>query len=63
MYLYPFSLAWVFEPWIHALVRDYQEVFIDDIITLSPKREVEFTIDVIPGEGSVSKAPYRMSVI
>ena len=34
--------------------------FPNDIAGLSPKREVEFTIELIPGTESISIPPYRM---
>ena len=36
-------------------------MFRKDIVNLPPKREVEFSIDLIPGTGPLSFAPYRMS--
>ena len=42
-----------------TVVRDFPEVFLDDIESLPPEREVEFLIELIPGAGPVSKAPYR----
>ncbi|MCI25031.1 cellular nucleic acid-binding protein, partial [Trifolium medium] len=35
----------------------------DDIAYLLPEREVEFTIDLVPGTSPVSMAPYRMSAL
>ncbi|MCI00567.1 RNA-directed DNA polymerase (Reverse transcriptase), partial [Trifolium medium] len=43
------------------VVRDFPEVFPDDIPDVPPEREVEFTIDLVPGTKPVSMAPYRMS--
>ncbi|WJZ84253.1 hypothetical protein VitviT2T_003866 [Vitis vinifera] len=43
------------------IVRDYLDVFLEDLPGLPPEREVEFTIDVAPGTTSISKAPYRMA--
>ncbi|XP_028754094.1 uncharacterized protein LOC114713594 [Neltuma alba] len=43
------------------VVREFPEVFPDDISGLPPEREVEFAIDIIPGAGPISKAPYRMA--
>ncbi|RVW62435.1 hypothetical protein CK203_064199 [Vitis vinifera] len=43
------------------IVRDYPDVFPEDLPGLPPEREVEFTIDVAPGTTSISKAPYRMA--
>ena len=36
-------------------------MFLDDIESLLPEREVEFSIELILGAGLVSKAPYRMA--
>ena len=36
-------------------------MFPNDIVNLPPEREVEFSIDLIPGTGPLSFAPYRMS--
>ncbi|RVW75772.1 Retrovirus-related Pol polyprotein from transposon 17.6 [Vitis vinifera] len=43
------------------IVRDYPDVFPEDLPGLPPEREVEFTIDVAPRTTSISKAPYRMA--
>ncbi|XP_073137715.1 uncharacterized protein [Henckelia pumila] len=40
------------------VVRDFPEVFPDDIAGLPPAREVEFGIELMPGAQPVSKAPY-----
>ena len=43
------------------LVCDFLEVFPDEIPDVLPEREVEFSIDLVPGTKPVSMAPYRMS--
>ena len=43
------------------VVREFPNVFPDDIEGLPPKREVEFTIDLIPGTEPISISPYRMA--
>ncbi|XP_073057206.1 uncharacterized protein [Primulina eburnea] len=43
------------------IVRDYPDVFADDVSGLPPDREVEFVIDIVPGTTPISKAPYRMA--
>ena len=43
------------------IVRDFPDVFPEDIESLPPEREVEFSIELIPGAGPVSKARYRMA--
>nr|GEY01088.1 hypothetical protein [Tanacetum cinerariifolium] len=42
-------------------VRDFPEVFSDDMIGLPPVREIEFHIDLIPGALPVVKSPYRLA--
>ncbi|XP_058782794.1 uncharacterized protein LOC131657399 [Vicia villosa] len=43
------------------VVREFLEVFPDEILDVLPGREVEFDIDLVPGIRPVSMAPYRMS--
>ncbi|XP_076907112.1 uncharacterized protein LOC143563464 [Bidens hawaiensis] len=43
------------------IVRDFPDVFPDDIVGLPPIRQVEFRIDFIPGANPVAKAPYRLA--
>ena len=42
------------------IVRDFPEVFLEDISDLPSEREVKFTIYLIPGTSLVWMAPYRM---
>ncbi|GJU71437.1 putative reverse transcriptase domain-containing protein [Tanacetum coccineum] len=42
-------------------VRDFPEVFLDDLTGLPPVREIEFRIDLIPGALPVVKSPYRLA--
>ena len=42
------------------VVREFPEVFPEDIFGLPPKREIEISIDLVPGVGPISIAPYRM---
>ena len=43
-------------------MREFKEFFLDEIPHLPPaKREIEFSIDLVPGATPVSRAPYRMS--
>jgi len=44
-----------------AVVREYSDVFSDDLPGLPSDREVEFSIDLLPETGPISKAPYRMA--
>ena len=43
------------------VVREFPDVFLDDIAGLPPDREVEFTIDLIPRTEPISIPPYRMA--
>ncbi|GJT51621.1 putative reverse transcriptase domain-containing protein [Tanacetum coccineum] len=43
------------------IVRDFPEVFPEDLPGLPPTRQVEFQIDLIPGAALVARAPYRSS--
>ena len=43
------------------IVKEFPDVFSDDISGLPPDREVEFTIDLIPGTEPISIPPYRMA--
>ena len=40
---------------------EYANVFLDEIPELLPSRDVDFTIDLIPGAGPISMAPYQMA--
>ena len=43
------------------VVCNFPDVFRDEILDVPPEREVEFSIDLVPGTKPVSMAPYRMS--
>jgi hypothetical protein len=43
------------------IVQEFSDVFPEDVSDVPPEREVEFTIDLVPGTSPVSMAPYRMS--
>ena len=43
------------------IVKEFPDVFPDDISCLPPDREVEFTIDLIPRTEPISIPPYRMA--
>ena len=45
------------------IVKEFLDVFPDDISGLPPDREVEFTIDLIPGTELISIPPYRMDPV
>jgi len=43
------------------VVQEFPEVFPDNITDLPPEREVEFSIDLVPGTSPISMAPYQIS--
>ncbi|GJW78327.1 reverse transcriptase domain-containing protein [Tanacetum coccineum] len=43
------------------IVREFPEVFPEDLPGLPPVRQVEFQIDLIPGAAPVARAPYRLA--
>ncbi|KAL2248214.1 UNVERIFIED_CONTAM: Retrovirus-related Pol polyprotein from transposon opus [Sesamum indicum] len=45
------------------VVRDFPEVFPDDLPGLPPHREVDFAIETLPGVAPISIAPYRMAPV
>nr|GFD23922.1 putative reverse transcriptase domain-containing protein [Tanacetum cinerariifolium] len=52
-------------PSIHdqPIVFEFPDVFPDEHPGIPPVCEVEFSIELIPGEEPISKAPYRMAPI
>ncbi|GKA31865.1 putative reverse transcriptase domain-containing protein [Tanacetum coccineum] len=43
------------------IVRDFPEVFLEDLPGIPPARQVEFQIDLVPGAAPVARAPYRLA--
>ncbi|GKA93457.1 hypothetical protein Tco_0815443 [Tanacetum coccineum] len=46
-----------------SVVREFADVFPDELPGLPPAREIEFGIELIPGAEPISKAPYRMAPV
>ncbi|XP_061346468.1 uncharacterized protein LOC133292110 [Gastrolobium bilobum] len=44
-----------------SVVKEFVEVFPNEIPEFSPEREIEFSIDMLSSVGPISLAPYRMS--
>nr|GEX62342.1 zinc finger, CCHC-type, retrotransposon Gag domain protein [Tanacetum cinerariifolium] len=44
-----------------VVVRDFPEVFLDNLSGSSPVREIEFRIELIPGATPIAKSPYRLA--
>ncbi|KAL5543368.1 hypothetical protein UlMin_007152 [Ulmus minor] len=43
------------------IVRDFVDVFPEELPGLPPDREIQFEIELLPGTAPISKAPYRMA--
>ena len=46
----------------YPILQQFQDVFPEEITEFPPHREVEFSIDLVPGADPSSKSPYRMSI-
>ena len=44
----------------HVVLEDFQDVF-KEVPGLPPKRDIDFSINLMPRVAPVSKTPYRMS--
>ena len=44
------------------IVREYPDVFPEELPGMPPHRDIEFIIDLIPGAGPIAKRPYKMDV-
>ncbi|GJX56851.1 putative reverse transcriptase domain-containing protein [Tanacetum coccineum] len=43
------------------IIRDFKDIFPDDLSGLPPQRQIEFHIDLIPGAMPIAKSPYRLA--
>nr|GEY78599.1 reverse transcriptase domain-containing protein [Tanacetum cinerariifolium] len=46
---------------VQGELRDFVEVFLEDLSGLPPQRKMEFRIDLVPGATPVVKSPYRLA--
>ena len=44
-----------------SVVKEFVDVFPEELDTLPPDREIEFVIELLPGSAPISKSPYRMA--
>jgi hypothetical protein len=44
------------------VVKDFPDVFLEELSGMPPDREVEFVIDLLPETAPISKRSYRMPV-
>lgn len=47
---------------ITLVIREFSDVFLEEIQKLPARRDIDFTIDLIPSATPVSRASYRMSI-
>jgi hypothetical protein len=45
----------------HPILREYRDVFTEEILGLPSRRDIEFMIELAPGAVPMSRTPYRMS--
>jgi hypothetical protein len=45
----------------HPILREYKYVFPEEVLGLNPRRDIDFSIELVPGVVPMSRAPYRMS--
>ena len=43
------------------VVCEYLDMFPEELLGMPPNRDLEFTIDLIPGTTPIAKRPYRMA--
>jgi hypothetical protein len=64
-YLFILLFFFLYQFWaLHNIrvVRDFPDVFPEELPGMPPDREVECVIDLLPGTTPISNRPYRMSV-
>ena len=47
----------------YQVLQEFKDVFPDEIPRLPPKRDIDFTIELVPEATPVSKTPYRISTL
>ena len=45
----------------YLVLQDFKDVFSDEVPRLPPKRDIDFTIELVPRAAPLSREPYRMS--
>ena len=53
------SLLGVVQEEVHV-VKDYPDVFLEELPDMPPDQEIEYLIELLPGTGPISKRPYQM---
>jgi hypothetical protein len=47
----------------HPILREYKDVFPEEVSCLPPRRDTDFSIELAPGAVPTSRTPYRMSIV
>ena len=45
------------------IVREFLDVFLEELPGIPLEREVDLSIEIVPGISPVSRAPYRMALV
>jgi hypothetical protein len=45
----------------HPILREYKDVFLEEVLGLPLRRDIDFSIELTPGVIPASRTPYRMS--
>ena len=45
------------------IVREFPDVFLEELPSIPLEREVDLSIEIVPGTAPVSRAPYRMTPV
>ena len=45
------------------MVKEFEDVFLKDLIGLPSDKGLKFSIDLLPGTNPVSMAPYKMALV
>ncbi|EOY02965.1 Uncharacterized protein TCM_017360 [Theobroma cacao] len=45
------------------IVEEFSNVFLKDLLSLPPNREIDFSIDLVPRTSLIFKAPYKMAPV
>ena len=45
------------------MIKEFPDVFLEELPSLLPEREVDLSIEVLPGKTPIYRAPYRMAPV
>ena len=45
----------------YQVLHEFKDAFPNEILGIPPKRDIDFTIDLVPGAALASKTPYKVS--